>query len=106
MLRNKFNAWVEEVERPLTIEEEPNLSKPDQSRRSRTTEIPQLSPATWPRRYLEGMRVSRPHARTLPIPLMPMRSFEALVPPSVRQKKENRLRVELKAEDGPEIWVG
>ena len=55
---------------------------------SRTTNLPQLSPAIWPRRYLEGMGVSHPHARTLPISLMPLRSFEALAPPSVRQKKK------------------
>ena len=59
---------------------------------SRTTEIPQLCPATWPRRYWEGIRVSHPHACTLPISLTPMRSFEALAPLSVRQKKKTTSR--------------
>ena len=73
----------------LTIEEEPNLRSQVNQGELKDN---RLTPATWPRRYLEGMRVSRPHARTLPIPLIPMRSFEALAPPSVRQKKKSTSR--------------
>ena len=65
----------------------------------------EVAPASWPRRCLEEMGVSHPHAQSFA-----SNSLDAVVVfcgiGSAICSPKKKLRVELKAEDGPEIGDG